>query len=314
MYRLGPGTADSGDIANSSADDLGQEDAELASRITIPTQTFIEELSQTIELHPATVGLLLAEMRADDGLVSPPELKRQWEDFVSVTVLRILGYRWQNQELHEEKFGPIVDPTLVRKDGIAPLVSSIDSSTAENFVYQRMQKDFGDDRVVTRLTEFHQWVGLNLGDWLRAEFFKRHAQQFKHRPIAWHFVSPERTFEAFVLYHKLSLPTLQALRTQYAGGLVEKLRVDLARAKERKDEAGMRKLQAQIEDVDEFRERIARIERGDGLDARIRCRWKGEEEKGRPGPYAPDIDDGVKVNIRPFQELGLLAAKVITKW
>jgi hypothetical protein len=36
---------------------------------------------------------------------------------------------------------------------------------------------------------------------------------------------------------------------------------------------------------------------------------------GRPGPYAPDIDDGVKVNIRPFQESGLLAMKqVIKKW
>ena len=44
-------------------------------------------------------------------------------------------------------------------------------------------------------------------------------------------------------------------------------------------------------------------------------RWKGETETGRSGPYAPDIDDGVKVNIRPFQELGLLAMKeVIMKW
>lgn len=30
---------------------------------------------------------------------------------------------------------------------------------------------------------------------------------------------------------------------------------------------------------------------------------------------SPDIDDGVKVNIRPFQENGLLAVKeVIKKW
>ena len=77
----------------------------------------------------------------------------------------------------------------------------------------------------------------------------------------------------------------------------------------------MTELQLQIEDVEEFRSRIEKIERGDELKYHIRCRWKGEEAAGRPGPYAPDIDDGVKVNIRPFQEAGLLAVKqVIKKW
>ena len=35
---------------------------------------------------------------------------------------------------------------------------------------------------------------------------------------------------------------------------------------------------------------------------------------GRLNLYAPDINDGVKVNVRPFQELGLLAAPAIKKW
>ena len=62
-------------------------------------------------------------------------------------------------------------------------------------------------------------------------------------------------------------------------------------------------------------QRLERIERGDELKDRIRCRWKDEEKDGRPGPYPPDIDDGIKVNIRPFQENGLLAVKqVIKKW
>jgi hypothetical protein len=79
----------------------------------------------------------------------------------------------------------------------------------------------------------------------------------------------------------------------------------------------LRCLQQAIEDVEEFRERLERIERGDDNDlkARIRCRWKADEAKiGRPGPYAPNINDGVKVNVRPFQELALLAAPVIKKW
>lgn len=67
--------------------------------------------------------------------------------------------------------------------------------------------------------------------------------------------------------------------------------------------------------MEEFRATLEKIERGDELKYRIRCPWTDEEADGRPGPYAPDIDDGVKVNIRPFQEAGLLAMKdVIKKW
>ena len=82
-----------------------------------------------------------------------------------------------------------------------------------------------------------------------------------------------------------------------------------------KNDREVTQLQLAIEDVEEFRERLEQIERGDDLKARIRCRWKGDEAQiGRPGPYAPDINDGVKVNVRPFQELGLLATPVIKKW
>jgi hypothetical protein len=41
--------------------------------------------------------------------------------------------------------------------------------------------------------------------------------------------------------------------------------------------------------------------------------WKDEEATGRPGPYAPNIDDGVKVNIRPFQDAGVLAVEEVIK-
>lgn len=58
---------------------------------------------------------------------------------------------------------------------------------------------------------------------------------------------------------------------------------------------------------------FAAINRDDEFTHRIRRRCEGETI-GRPGPYTPDIDDGVKVNIRPSQEAGLLPAKVISKW
>lgn len=111
--------------------------------------------------------------------------------------------------------------------------------------------------------------------------------------------------------------TRSAGHTQYAGGLITRLRAEQDRARTARDEREVTRIQLAIEDVEEFRERLERIERGDDgdLKARIRCRWKGDEARvGRPGPYAPDINDGVKVNVRPYQELSLLASQVIKKW
>lgn len=311
LYQDGPGSA----ADNDTGDDDGEKTMLLGGRIPIPAESFLEELSQKLEIHPISVYWLLKEMREQEGLVCPPELKRHMEDYVSVSILRMLGYRWPEQDRYEAEHGPILAPELVDGDGIIPLVPCGGEPTAEERVRMRLERDFGEEGAEQSLREFRQWVGRDLGDWLRQEFFKRHVQQFKQRPIAWHLVSPGRTFEAFVLYHRLSRETLQKLRAQYAGSLIERLRADQERARARGESNRVTEIQLQIEDVEEFRSRIEKIERGDELKYRIRCRWKGEEETGRPGPYAPDIDDGVKVNIRPFQETGLLVVKqVIKRW
>lgn len=320
LYQAGPG-ASVVDSANEEAEpsgdgeDDGGEAVALGARIPIPTETFLEELSQKLEVHPISVYWLLKEMREQEGLVCPPELKRHLEDYASVSILRLLGYRWPEQDAYESEHGPIMDPTLVDEDGIIPLVPCGDQPTAAQRIRMRLERDFGEEGADQSEQELRQWMGRPIEDWLKRDFFKRHIQQFKQRPIAWHLVSPERTFEAFVLYHKLSRATLQKLRAQYAGGLLARLRAEQERARQAGKTAEVSSLQFKIEDVEELRSRIEQIERGDELKYRIRCRWKGEEEDGRPGPYDFDVDDGVKVNIRPFQEAGLLAVKeVIKKW
>jgi len=314
LYESGGGATPDESLCESAVEVEESDEPSGGSR-GIPSETFLEELSRNLRVHPISLYWLLQEMYQEEGLVCPPELKRQMEDYASVSLLRLLGYRWPEQNRHEAEHGSIIDPDLVDDDGIIPLVPCGNHRTAEELIRIRLERDFGEEGAEHSLKEFRQWVGRDLGDWLRREFFKRHVQQFKQRPIAWHLVSPNRTFEAFLLYHKLSRETLQRLRAQYAGGVIERLRADQERARTRGSGDEVTQLQLQIEDVEEFRSRIEKIERGDELKYRIRCRWKGEEATGRPGPYAPDIDDGVKVNIRPFQEAGVLAVKqVIKKW
>jgi len=81
-----------------TADEGNEAEEEMASgaHIPIPTETFLEELSVRMELHPISVYWLLEELRAE-GVRCLPEEKRLLEDRLSVLVLRLLGHRWPRQ-------------------------------------------------------------------------------------------------------------------------------------------------------------------------------------------------------------------------
>ena len=219
-------------------DDL--PDDSLGGDIPVPSEASLEAIAQTLNVHPISVYWLLCEMSQHHGLVSPPEMKRHLEDYASVSILRLLGYRWPEQDAHEKEHGPILDPKLVDDDGIIPLVPCGNEPTAAQLLRARLERDFGEEGAAKSEQEFRQWVGRDLGEWLKKDFFKRHITQFKQRPIAWHLVSPERNFEAFVLYHKLSRATLQKLRAQYAGKLIDQFKAEQERARAKGDAARAR--------------------------------------------------------------------------
>lgn len=312
LYEAGPGKR--GDVESRSDPDEETADEIPGSRIPIPVETFLEELSQKLEVHPISVYWLLKELLGRDGTVSRPIVKHELEEYVSVRVLQLLGYQWPGQSAYETEHGPSVDPTLVAADGIVPLVACGDEPPVEARIRVQLEHELGDHGADRFVRDFRRYVGRDLADWLRRDFFKRHTKQFKNRPLAWHLRSREGALEVFVLYQRLSRATLVKLRAEYAGPRIARLKGEATRAKEEGQERLASDIQIQIEDIEDFRQQLEGIERGAELRDRIRCRWKDETVDGRPGPYAPDIDDGVKVNIRPFQENGLLATTVIKKW
>lgn len=315
--------ADTNEQEDTSDGDDDSEPLGVDARVPMPSETFIDRLSQDLQLHPVSVYRLLEQMRTEERMVSPSQMRRFAEDFLSVKLLRLLGYRWPMQATFEQERGsPFLDPKWIDDDGIVPLTIGASQNPVGTRIRDILQDELGDDAEgEIGLTlgwksgdEWGKQAPISLERWYEREFFKRHVQQFKQRPIAWHLKSPEGHFQAFILYHRLSLDTLRKLRSTYAGARIQQLKAEQERAKSAKNDKEVIALQGMIEDVELFRDTIEKIERGDELKYRIRCRWKDEEKDGRPGPYAPDIDDGVKVNIRPFQEAGLLAAKVINKW
>jgi hypothetical protein len=353
LYEAAPG-GEIEDDEEEQADEPDDEENDAASsgaRIPIPAETLLEELSQTLEIHPISIYWLLRELREQEGVVCKPELQRFVEDYFSVMVLRLLGHRWPKQV---EAGEPL--PAWADEDGIIPITSGTNSPTLLSRVRERIAADFGTDRVVTIEQEFRGIVGESLETWLGSTFFRRHIGQFKKRPIAWQIQSvPAQAsggrrrgrgrrrvvsrrgpaFSCVVYYHRLDGDFLPRLRTHALGPLVRGLQTelgDLERLTSRSGEQDARRLQ--LEDiVQELKDLDGRLEavsttgfRSDALE-RLSAResldrWTSRDGQARPpasreafltqeSRYDPDLNDGVRVNIAPLQRAGVLAADVL---
>ncbi len=133
LYEAGYGAKDEGadDASESEGGEYDEGEVAVAgAHIPIPTETFLEELSVRMELHPITVYWLLEELRAE-GVRCKPEERRLLEDRLSVLALRLLGHRWPS-ELDEGRTTNDERPESASSFVLRP--SSFVSSSASSFV------------------------------------------------------------------------------------------------------------------------------------------------------------------------------------
>jgi hypothetical protein len=332
-FEAGPGTKIE-ESQNPDEDDDEDEGAAVGTRMPIPPETFLEELSQKLEIHPISVYWLLNEGVEKQGWRCLPEDCRLWSDRITVVALRLLGHRWPKQVEARE---PV--PDWAEPNGIIPLTPV----AKESALFERVQERLRADEIDAR--DFSELVGKPIDAWLATEFFKHHTKQFKKRPIAWQLQSGKFTarrspaFACLVYYHKLDGDTLHKLRAQYVGPLRQRLEIELrgiqtvaAEARSDRQEKRRTELEDAIEELTTFDAKLEQAAR-EGfatpglkklLESEPLDRWCSYDGK-RPHPrtkadliaqesaYAPDINDGVRVNIAPLQKAGLLAADVLAK-
>ncbi len=225
------------DTDTSTDDEADEEESEVAvgAHIPIPTETFLEELSVKLEIHPISVYWLLKEGREQEGWRCIPEEKRFTEDTFTVMILRLLGHRWPKQI---EAGEPV--PDWADKDGIIPISTGAGEQTLLYRVRDRIAAEFPKGNVASIEREFAEIVGTSLEKWLTGGFFKRHISQFKKRPIAWQIESTPASgsrgsrgmrlapaFSSLVYYHQLDGDLLPKLRTQYIGSLRTRYETEL---------------------------------------------------------------------------------------
>jgi len=146
--------------------------------------------------------------------------------------------------------------------------------------------------------------GQTLEVWLRDGFFEQHCRRFHNRPFVWHIWDGRKDgFAALVNYHKLDAAGLQKLTYTYLGAWIAAQRAAVQRG-----EAGA---DGRLVAALELQQKLALIEEGEPP-YDIYVRWKSVAEQ--PLGWNPDLNDGVRLNIRPFVEAGVLRKKFTIHW
>ncbi len=145
----------------------------------------------------------------------------------------------------------------------------------------------------------------NLADWLRDDFFKQHCAVFQNRPFVWHIWDGLRDgFSALLNYPRLDRKTLEKLTYTYLGtDWVERQRAEV-----RDEVAGA---DARLAAALGLQRKLELILEGEApFDIYVRWKSLGEQPIG----WDPDLNDGVRLNIRPFMEAGVLRSPVNIHW
>jgi hypothetical protein len=212
---------------------------------------------------------------------------------LQVAVARLMGFRWSGQQNWDDL------DSLIDEDGIVCLPSVSGEAPAAERVQQVLAAAFGESWSPPRAKQLIEQAGSkkNLADWLRDDFFKQHCALFANRPLVWHVWDGQRDgFSALVDYHRLDRKMLEKLTYTYLG----QDWVERQRAEARDEVAGA---EARLSAGLELQRKLEAILVGE-KPFDIYVRWKELHEQ--PVGWNPDLNDGVRLNIRPFVQAGVL--------
>ena len=227
------------------------------------------------------------ELRVDDSVLQ-------------VAVARLLGYRWP-AELDLEMELATEQREWVQRcqqldasaddDGIVCLPAVRGEKAADQRLEALLQAAYGDAWTTPLKNRLLETVGSKtLSLWLRDKFFEQHCKLFQHRPFIWHIWDGLNDgFSALVNYHKLDKAGLERLIYTYLGDWIRTQQSGMASGE---DGAQERLLAAEA-----LKRELEAILAGEApYDIFVRWKPLAEQSIG----WTPDLNDGVRLNIRPF--------------
>ncbi len=230
---------------------------------------------------------------------------------LQVAVARLLGYRWPAEQDPDLRLAAEAREWMERcwklaefadADGIVCLPSVGGAFAAADRLRQLLVAAYGADWTLA--TERQLLVAAagksepvdSIETWLRDRFFEEHCQQFLQRPFVWHIWDGRRDgFHALVNYHRLAgadgdgRRTLEALTYSHLGDWIARQAADRNQ--------GIDGADGRLAAAQDLRNQLEKIIAGEPR-CDVFVRWKPLDQQ--PIGWEPDINDGVRLNIRPF--------------
>src|ERR1017187_2912844 len=226
---------------------------------------------------------------------------------LQVAVARLLGYRWPRQTGPTVSGAPPVPDDglekFVDEDGIVCIPSVRGEQPAADRLRELLIKAYVKTWSPAQQDELLAVVGFEgrtLEDWLRNGFFEQHCKFFHQRPFIWQIWDGRQDgFSALVNYHKL----VKKLAYTYLGEWIKKQQDAVANEESGADDRLVKARQLQ--------DRLKLILEGEAP-YDIFVRWKSLAQQ--PLGWHPDLNDGGRLNIRPFLEPDVLRKLPNIKW
>lgn len=233
-----------------------------------------------------------------------------------VSIARFIGYRFSAETDKEMELSNEARKLMeaIKKydhfsdnDGVV-CIPSVNGELPASDRIREYVKEVSEERwnhnTVSKLLHQEGSNKPSMDEWLRDEFFDGHCQLFQNRPFVWHIWDGRKDgFSVLVNYHKFNKEALQKLIYGYLGDWIRQ-----CEAKKKSGESGAEGL---LTAAMKLKEKLEAILVGEPpFD--IFVRWKPLHEQ--PIGWEPDLNDGVRINIRPFIEAGILRKKVKIKY
>lgn len=241
---------------------------------------------------------------------------RQSDEPLQVTIARLLGYSWPAESDTELELSDDARELIAAlqpfnshtdDDGIMCLPAINGELQAAERCREYLMAVWGEDWSNNTLQKLLQKEGAkktNLDDWLRDEFMDQHNKLFQNRPFIWQIWDGRKDgFSALVNYHKLNKENLSKLIYTYLGDWIR-----MCEAKVKAGESGAEGLRSAAL---KLKEKLEAILQGEAP-YDIFVRWKPLDQQ--PIGWEPDLNDGVRLNIRPFILADVLRKKPNIKW
>lgn len=235
---------------------------------------------------------------------------------LQVAVARLLGYRWPAEqdaemrladeqrhwvekaaELHEfeDPDGVVCVPAVLKERSAADRLRDVLAASFPGKWSLSLEES---------LLEAAGYRGRGVEAWLRDGFFQQHCQLFHHRPFIWHIWDGRRDgFSALVNYHWLDRAKLDKLTYSYLGDWISR--------QKQAAQAGTPGAEGRLGAAQDLQAKLKLISDGEAP-CDIYVRWKALAEQ--PIGWEPDLNDGVRLNIRPFVTAGVLRWNPNIKW